>query len=104
MEDEGKIGGPGKVVQIDESKFGRRKYNRGRHIEGHWVIGMLEDGSDDLRLINQNTHFSQQQNLQVLDLPDEECTDDVEFDFVDEVCDEPLNDFRPELDEDPLSV
>uniref|UniRef100_A0A2H1WZ44 SFRICE_041273 n=1 Tax=Spodoptera frugiperda TaxID=7108 RepID=A0A2H1WZ44_SPOFR len=45
-----KIGGPNKIVQIDESKFGRRKYNRGRHIEGHWVIGMIEDGSDDLRL------------------------------------------------------
>ncbi|KAI8440704.1 hypothetical protein MSG28_009054 [Choristoneura fumiferana] len=47
---QGKIGGPNKVVQIDESKFGKRKYNRGRHIEGHWVIGMIEDGSDDLQL------------------------------------------------------
>lgn len=45
-----KIGGPGKIVQIDESKFGKRKYNRGRQIEGHWVIGMIQDGSDDLRL------------------------------------------------------
>ncbi|CAK1597651.1 unnamed protein product [Parnassius mnemosyne] len=46
----GKIGGPGKVVQIDESKFGKRKYNKGRHIEGHWVLGLIEDGSEDLRL------------------------------------------------------
>ncbi|XP_067633239.1 uncharacterized protein [Eurosta solidaginis] len=46
----GKIGGPGKVVQIDESKFGKRKYNKGRSVEGHWVLGMIEDGSDDLRL------------------------------------------------------
>ncbi|XP_054091174.1 uncharacterized protein LOC128922869 [Zeugodacus cucurbitae] len=46
----GKIGGPGKVVQIDESKFGKRKYNKGRRVEGHWVLGMVEDGSDDLRL------------------------------------------------------
>ncbi|KAL4703634.1 hypothetical protein ACJJTC_007661 [Scirpophaga incertulas] len=45
-----KIGGPGKIVQIDESKFGKRKYNRGRNIEGHWVLGLIEDGSDDLRL------------------------------------------------------
>ncbi|XP_047518895.1 uncharacterized protein LOC125058781 [Pieris napi] len=44
----GKIGGPGKVVQIDVSKFGKRKINRGRHIEGHWVIGMTE--GKDLRL------------------------------------------------------
>jgi transposase-like protein len=47
----GKIGGPGKIVQIDESKFGKRKYNRGRHTDGHWVLGLIEDGSEDLRLI-----------------------------------------------------
>lgn len=45
-----KIGGPGKIVQIDESKFGKRKYNKGRQIEGHWVLGLIEDGSEDLRL------------------------------------------------------
>ncbi|RVE42446.1 hypothetical protein evm_012903 [Chilo suppressalis] len=44
------IGGPGKIVQIDESKFRKRKCNRGRHIEGHWAIGMVKDGSDDLRI------------------------------------------------------
>ncbi|XP_017472556.1 PREDICTED: uncharacterized protein LOC108363642 [Rhagoletis zephyria] len=46
----GKIGGPGKIVQIDESKFGKRKYHKGRRVEGHWVLGMVEDGSDDPRL------------------------------------------------------
>lgn len=46
----GKIGGPGKIVQIDKSKFGKRKYNRGRHTDGHWVLGMIENGSEDLRL------------------------------------------------------
>nr|XP_036223396.1 uncharacterized protein LOC118681731 [Bactrocera oleae] len=46
----GKIGGPGKKVQIDESKFGKRKYNKGRRVEGHWVLGMVEDGSENLRL------------------------------------------------------
>ena len=45
-----KLGGPNKIVQIDESKFGKRKYNRGLQIEGHWVIGMIEDSNDDLRL------------------------------------------------------
>lgn len=34
-----KLGGKGKVVQIDESKFGKRKYHRGHHVEGQWVFG-----------------------------------------------------------------
>ncbi|CAH3959747.1 unnamed protein product [Pieris brassicae] len=38
-----------KVIQIDESKFGKRQFNRGRHIEGHWVICMIEDGNANLR-------------------------------------------------------
>ena len=33
------IGGPGKIVEIDEAKFGKRKYNRGRYRDGRWVIG-----------------------------------------------------------------
>ncbi|XP_036341746.1 uncharacterized protein LOC118751086 [Rhagoletis pomonella] len=45
-----KIGGPGKIVQIDGSKFGKRKFNKGRRVEGHWVLGMIEDGSEDIRL------------------------------------------------------
>lgn len=39
------VGGPGKVVKIDESKFGKRKYNRGRAVEGHWVFGGIERGT-----------------------------------------------------------
>jgi transposase-like protein len=40
-----KIGGKVKVVEIDESKFGKRKYHRGHHVEGQWVFGGVERGS-----------------------------------------------------------
>ena len=35
----GKLGGPRKIVEIDEAKFGKRKYSRGRLVDGSWVIG-----------------------------------------------------------------
>ena len=38
-----KLGGEGKVVQIDESKVGKRKYHRGHRVEGQWVFGGIED-------------------------------------------------------------
>jgi hypothetical protein len=33
------IGGDDIVVEIDETKFGKRKYNRGHRVEGVWVVG-----------------------------------------------------------------
>ncbi|KAH7705282.1 hypothetical protein AAVH_27515 [Aphelenchoides avenae] len=45
------IGGPGSIIEIDESKFGRRKYNRGRRVHGHWVVGMIDKETKDLRLV-----------------------------------------------------
>ena len=42
---ERKIGGPGKIVEIDESKVGKRKYHRGHVVEGQWVFGGIERDS-----------------------------------------------------------
>jgi len=33
-EDEGQIGGENVIVEIDESKLGKRKYHRRHHVEG----------------------------------------------------------------------
>ena len=43
MEESSKLGEPGKTVQIDESKIGKRKYHRGHHVEGQWVFGGIEE-------------------------------------------------------------
>ena len=40
-----KFGGKGKVVQIDESKFGKRKYHCSHRVEGQWVFGGIEDST-----------------------------------------------------------
>ena len=45
------IGGVGSIVEIDESKFGRRKYNRGRCIDGHWVFGGVERGTGNAFMV-----------------------------------------------------
>jgi transposase-like protein len=37
-----KLGGPGIIVQIDETKLGKRKYHRGHRVEGVWVVCGLE--------------------------------------------------------------
>ena len=39
------IGGRGKRVQIDESKFGKPKYHRVHKVEGQWVFGGIEEDS-----------------------------------------------------------
>lgn len=41
-EDDVKIGGPGIIVEIDETKMGKRKTHRGHRVEGVWVLGGVE--------------------------------------------------------------
>jgi hypothetical protein len=42
------VGGEGVIVEIDESKFGKRKYNVGHRVGGAWVIGGVERTSEKL--------------------------------------------------------
>ncbi len=46
-----KIGGQGKTVQIDEAKFGKQKYNRGRLKVGVWVLGGICTETGDIFLV-----------------------------------------------------
>lgn len=39
------LGGPGKVVQIDESEIGKSKYHHGHVVEGQWVFGGTKEDS-----------------------------------------------------------
>lgn len=44
FENEGQIGGPEEIIDIDKCKIGRRKYERGRIVEGSWILGMIHRG------------------------------------------------------------
>ncbi|XP_033226669.1 histone H4-like [Belonocnema kinseyi] len=44
FKEDGRLGGVGEVVEIDEYKIGRRKYERGRVMEGSWILGMIHRG------------------------------------------------------------
>ncbi len=46
----GKIGGQGLVVEVDKMKFGERKYNVGRIVEGSWLVGIIDHVTNELRV------------------------------------------------------
>ncbi|KAG2217633.1 hypothetical protein INT45_008086 [Circinella minor] len=39
------IGGKNETVEIDESYFCKRKYNKGHHVNGIWVLGGIQRGT-----------------------------------------------------------
>jgi transposase-like protein len=45
------IGGPNTTVEIDESKFSRRKYHRGHPVKGQWVFRGVERESGETFLV-----------------------------------------------------
>ena len=46
-----RIGGPNKTVEIDESRFGRRKDSMGRPLSEQWVFGGVERESGNIFLV-----------------------------------------------------
>ena len=41
-EEDQMIGGPGVIVEVDETKLGKRKYHRGHRVDGVWVLVGIE--------------------------------------------------------------
>ena len=52
------LGGEGVIVETDEAKLGKHKYNRGHWIDGTWVFGGFEWGSKKCFLIPVPMHGS----------------------------------------------
>jgi transposase-like protein len=46
----GKIGGQGFVVEIDEMKLGKRKFNVGRLVDGSWLLGIVCLNTNEFRI------------------------------------------------------
>ena len=47
-----KIGGPSTIVEIDEAKFGKQKFNRGRPVQGTWLAGGVQRHSDGQEVLS----------------------------------------------------
>ena len=46
------FGRRGVIVEIDEAKFGKRKYNRGRIVTDAWVFGGIERGTGNSFMVS----------------------------------------------------
>lgn len=49
-----KIGGRNEIVEIDETKIAKRKYNRGHKVEGVWIIGGIQRSRLKNKVRNEN--------------------------------------------------
>ena len=49
-----RIGGRNEIVEIDESKIAKRKYNKGHKVEGVWVIGGIQRSRLKNKIKNEN--------------------------------------------------
>ena len=45
------LGGMVKIVELDKSLIGNRKYNRGRLVKGKWLLGGVKRGSNNCFLV-----------------------------------------------------
>jgi len=46
------IGSYGHTIEVDESKFGRRKHHRGHRVEGQWVFGGYEPETGNCSMVS----------------------------------------------------
>jgi transposase-like protein len=49
-----KIGGRNEIVEIDEYKLAKRKYNKGHRVEGVWIIGGIQRSRLKTKIQNEN--------------------------------------------------
>ncbi|KAG7303896.1 hypothetical protein JYU34_010808 [Plutella xylostella] len=50
QKEKAKIGGPGRLVKLDESKLEHTTREGGKTRRGHWIIGIIEEGTSDFRV------------------------------------------------------